>query len=555
LGPAFMKNPSDYNRWPHSIFFRACIAQAHAVNDARIAPALARHYLSNTSPHSGYREICNIEAILWAYEQTGNEHLLEHASNAFIEYNRIFPKSDTSLKSLFSDRVAHEHGVTFNETAKLGALLYLFTGNETYLQASINAYRKIDRDQMLVDGVCSSTEGLRGKDPLDSHETCDIADYTWSVGYLLMATGSAEYADKIERACLNAAPGAVTSDFKALQYFSCPNQVIATTTSNHNFLFHGFDWMSYQSDPTVQCCAGEVNRVMPNYTARLWMTTRNDGLVAALYAPCQVTAKVGSHQQEVTISEETTYPFSEKIDFVIHCVQSVTFPLTVRIPGWCQSGCLMVNSELLPNKLSPGTFFTITRPFNNGDRVTLLLPMQFKTQHWPHGGISIERGPLVYSLKIEEDWQEVTEETHHLPGFPAWNLYPASRWNYALDLDEAALDQDIVIIEHDYSDNPWNIQSAPIELHVPARRVLGWSLVRKKEIKSQYLGPEGFKVYPITGNFVFTPQIPSPQSLPHRLGKKVEKITLVPYGCTKLRITVFPNARVGKVPIEKEPHD
>ena len=37
---------------------------------------------------------------------------------------------------------------------------------------------------LLVDGVCSSTEDLRGKDPLDSHETCDIADpyqvITWT---------------------------------------------------------------------------------------------------------------------------------------------------------------------------------------------------------------------------------------------------------------------------------------------------------------------------------------------------------------------------------------
>ena len=244
LGPAFMKPATEYNRWPHSIFFRALMAHASASGDVRIVPALQQHYLSNSSPHSGYREVCNIEAMLWTYQQSGDERLLDQAVHAFQEYNRIYPKSDTSLASLFSDSIPSEHGVTYNETAKLGAILYLYTGNETYLQASINAYRKIDHHHMLVDGINSSTEGLRGKDPLDSHETCDIADYTWSAGYLMMATGSAEYADKIERACFNAAPGAVTRDFKAMQYFSCPNQVIATTTSNHNIFFRGFDWMS-----------------------------------------------------------------------------------------------------------------------------------------------------------------------------------------------------------------------------------------------------------------------------------------------------------------------
>ena len=77
------------------------------------------------------------------------------------------------------------HGVTFNETAKLAAVLYLYTGKKEYLEAVENAYRKVDENYMLVDGVNSSTEGMRGNDPLESHETCDIADYTWSIGYLL----------------------------------------------------------------------------------------------------------------------------------------------------------------------------------------------------------------------------------------------------------------------------------------------------------------------------------------------------------------------------------
>lgn len=543
LGPAFMKNPTEYNRWPHNIFFRACMAYASASGDMRVVPSLLRHYLSNSSPHFGFREVCNIEAMLWTYEQSGDARLLDQAIHAYQEYNRTYPKSDTSLNRLFSDRIASEHGVTYNETAKLGAILYIYTGNETYLQASINAYRKIDQHHMLVDGVNSSTEGLRGKDPLDSHETCDIADYTWSAGYLLIATGSAEYADKIERACFNAAPGAVTRDFKAMQYFSCPNQVIATTNSNHNSFFRGFDWMSYQPDPNVQCCVGELNRIMPNYTARMWMVDNAGGLVAALYGPSQMTAEVGSPRQSITIVEETNYPFSDKIDFVIHTSAPVHFPLSLRIPGWCQSARLLVNGESVAGNLRSSSFFTLTRLFKDGDQITLLLPMQIKTSRWPHGGISVERGPLVYALKIEEDWRIVKEETHHLPGFPAYNLYPASAWNYALDLDETEPQKDVEIIYHTFTDDPWNLQSAPIELRVPARRVLRWKLSKHHTIHSFYQGPEGLKNYKLKGDFTFTPQLPAAKSLAQRLGKKIVQITLVPYGCTKLRLTIFPYVR------------
>ena len=236
-----------------------------------------------------------------------------------------------------SDNRATVHGVTFNEIAKLGAIIYMHTGERRYLDATVNAYRKLDRDQMLIDGIPSCMEDLAGKDPLDGHETCDIADYTWSVGYLLMATGKAEYADKIERACFNAAPGAVTSDFRALQYFSYPNQVLATSTSNHTLFFRGYPWMSYRPNPGTECCAGNVHRVMPNFAARMWLRDKQGGVVAALYGPGAFVGNVGQPAQTVTISEETDYPFGETITFTIHTPAAVEFPFSFRIPEWCST--------------------------------------------------------------------------------------------------------------------------------------------------------------------------------------------------------------------------
>jgi DUF1680 family protein len=311
LGPAFMKQPipgerwGTNNRWPHTIFFRALIAYDQYLGGDQVTQAVRRHYLSETDPHSNGRDITNVETMLWAFDRTGDERLLELAQRAFIEYNLVKPLPDTSLAELLSDKRASVHGVTFNEIGKLGAVLYRYTGNQMYLDSTVNAYRKIDLDQMLVDGVNSSTEALRGKDPLDSHETCDIADYTWGVGYLLLALGAGDYADKIERACFNAAPGAVRSDFKGLQYFSCPNQVVATRASNHNKYFHGSSWMSYRPNPGTECCPGEVNRIMPNYIARMWLSDGQGGLAAALYGPSQVTTRLGAAAQEVTSSRRS----------------------------------------------------------------------------------------------------------------------------------------------------------------------------------------------------------------------------------------------------------
>lgn len=609
LGPKFMKAPAMWNRWPHSIFFRAVAAYYLATGDERILPALTRHYLSESSSHSSGREVCNVEMILWTYERTGDSRLLEHVLKAFAEFNQT-PSDDPHIgdstqEALLSDRRASIHGVTFNEIAKLGAILYRYTGDPDQLKAAVNGYRKLDRDQMLVDGVPSSTEALQGKDPLDSHETCDIADYTWSAGHLLLTTGLAEYADKIERACFNAAPGAVRKDFKALQYFSCPNQVIADATSNHNLFMRGRMWMAYRPNPEVECCPGEVNRVMPNYAARMWLEcpggqgiptdylhhlaislwpknkkkrlsraslpvealqrlrrstkveTSGYGLAAALYGPSRVTVKLGP-ETDVTIHEKTSYPFSDRIVFEIDASQPVEFTLWLRIPGWCRAAHLKVGGQPYTGELRAGSFIPVQKIFNPGDRVELLLPMEIRLRRWAKGGVSVERGPLVYALGIEEDWQVDSSDPRQTEDFPAWNLYPASRWNYALVVagnqragrdgpDGGLLPEDVhlsevEVIEKGPMDDPWSLADAPVELLVKARRVKGWEMSKRKVIESLRWWDEGFMVKQAHGNFSLTPQLPDPGTLPGRLGLREEWVRLVPYGCTHLRISIFPQA-------------
>ena len=536
LGPKHLKEAKHWNRWSHAVFFRALMAYYSATNDRRVLKALTKHYLSKSSEHCNGRDICNIEIMLWVYSKTGGKRLLNEAERAYDKYNQQCDNDDTTMANMLSGKRASEHGVTYNEIAKLGAILYMYTGKKKYLVATENAYRKIDRYHMLIDGVCSSSEHLKGKDALDSHETCDIADYTWSVGYLLCATGRAEYADKIERACFNAAPGAVTEDFKALQYFSCPNQVIADKSSNHNIYERGNAAMSYRPNPYTQCCPGEVHRIMPNFAARMWLKDADNTIVASLYGPSEITVKLGG--KKVVIVEETDYPFNEQIDFKIkiHTKWAVSFTLGLRIPGWCRKAQVLVNGKQRRGKLEAGSFIKIRRNFKHNDRVSLILPMELKMSYWPGGGVALERGPLVYALGIKEDRKIDKQDRRSSEKFPAWNMYPASRWNYALDIDRHNL-KEVEVVRGPVSADPWRVESTPIQLRVQARRVRNWKIVRKKQIASE-ITPG--KVEKLSGDFAFTPALPEPGTLTKRLGKKTETITLVPYGCTNLRVAIFP---------------
>jgi hypothetical protein len=188
-------------------------------------------------------------------------------------------------------------------------------------------------------------------------------------------------------------------------------------------------------------------------------------------------------------------------------------------------------------------FIKIERKFSHNDNIHLRLPMEVGISHWPRGGLGIEYGPLVYSLRIEEDWH-VVQDPKSSPDFPAWDLHATSPWNYALVLDERQPCKDVELISRPLTSDPWNIHNAPIELRVLARRVSGWSLDERTTIIDHTYTGKGkgkSKKGLINGNFIFTPQLPDPETLNMRLSENPERITLVPYGCSKLRITIFPH--------------
>jgi hypothetical protein len=497
LGPDHI---GDTN-WPHAVVFRALMAAYAAHPDEVIPTALQRHYLTRSEGFGVGRDVCNVEEMLWTYAHTDDARLLTIARRTYDNFNAKHPPS--GFDELKGDQKIVEHGVTFNETAKLPAILYLYTGDKSLLDATVNAYHKIDRDHMLASGLHTAEEKLDGQNPWDYTETCDVSDYTWSVGYVLMATGDATWADHIEKAIFNAGLGCITKDFKAHQYFSSPNQVIAIDGICKRY---NPNRLTYRPLHDVECCSGNVQRFLPNFALRQWMRTTEGGVVAALYGPSQFVANIGG--ANITIDEKTEYPFSETIQFIVHTSKPVTFPLVLRVPGWTSSPELLINNKPDASLSALGSFTTLQRTFNDGDTIELRLPMQVRIHPWANGTASIERGPLTYSLKIAE--QNLPVKTSN-DGFPVMNKRPASPWNYALAVPDAS---DVKVVATETQGCPWDIGNSPIELKAPARQIENWKLA------SNDANP-GFERKP-------------------DLSPETETITLVPYGSTCLRLTVFP---------------
>lgn len=544
IGPMYLRDAKDPKvsdfapnemRWPHHVFFRALTAHAEATGDKSVAVAMRRHYLGDDPAmyEGSSRNLVNIEEMLWTYLHTGDPALLAMSQKIWDSFVFRFPPGDRVSGDLHPERVLartriRAHGVSYAERSKLPAILYMHTGDKKYLHYAVAAQERIFTHHMLIDGIPSCAEEFSGIEALNAHETCDITDLSWSWGYLLMATGDGVWADRIERACLNAGFGAIKKDWKALQYFSSPNQVLATKDSSHVPYGYGslsLGWMAFRPSPghETACCTGNVHRLWPNFAIRMWMRDPHGGLAAAFYGPSSVRAEVGAERVPVEIHEETDYPFGEDIQLTIRSERAVSFPLSLRIPGWCKSPQLLLNGAPLTFPEVNNGFVRIERTYRPGDRITLKLPMHTKVSFWPqtwaYTGMGFEYGPLVYALRIDESWSSSVDPKYSTAELPEWEVTPASTWNYGMAITADA-EKDVlgkVRVERGaMTEDPW--VNPPVRLVVPMKVISKWQLRAENDRQR-------------------TPPLPGPEEKSER---EEVQVPLVPYGSTHVRVTIFP---------------
>ena len=160
--------------------------------------------------------------------------------------------------------------------------------------------------------------------------------------------------------------------------------------------------------PAIPAAPATCTRAGPNWFPISGMPPVEGGLAALVYAPCKIKASVAGGV-EISIREETQYPFEDKIRFHISTPEEVSFPLHLRIPRWCENPELHVNGKKLEFIVSEGMVI-VDRLWKDGDRVELELPAKVKLNRWVENSVSVERGPLVYALKIREEWTRGGEQ-------------------------------------------------------------------------------------------------------------------------------------------------
>ena len=408
-------------------------------------------------------------------------------------------------------RVFHEtHSVNLAMALKMPALDALFGGDPAGPAASRAGLEALMEHHGLANFVFSGDEHLNGRSPDVGAELCLVAEYMFSLETLLAVTGEAQYADLLEQVAFNAWPATFTGNMCAHQYVQQVNQV--EVSRKRRVWYDAYREANlFGLKPNFGCCAANMHQGWPKLLGSI-LLRHPRGIAAALYAPCSATIFVGD--VAVHLTEQTGYPFDETVcltfDRIACDAHSIACSLFLRIPAWAQSFELLVNRERL--RLAPESgFVELRRVFREGDTIQLYLPMSLRLSPEAEGGATLHRGPLLLALPIEAERRIVRGN----PPFADFELFPRSEWRFALV--ESELEQAQVTVRPP-GEQPFGEAAPPLIVSLRMARVPCWTKRRHSA------GP-----------------VPPPFAAEE---DAMESRSLVPYGCTLLRVAQFPLARL-----------
>ncbi len=537
FGPAIVENEHQDNKgktadlWPNMIMLWCLQSYYEYSNDSRVISFMTKYFKWQSNiPDNQLLEIYwensrggdNLYSIYWLYNRTQQPWLLELAKK--IHRN-------TANWSLVNN-LPNWHNVNVAQCFREPATYFMQAKDSGLLQATYNDFNLVRKLYGQVPGgMFGADENARKgfADPRQAVETCGMVEQMASDEILAGITGDPFWADHCEDVAFNTYPAAVMPDFKSLRYLTAPNLVVSDSKDHSPGLQNNGPFLM-MNPFSSRCCQHNHAQGWPYYAEHLWMATPDNGLVAMLYNSCTVTAKVGSGA-EVSLQEETHYPFDEEIKIKVSTSKTAAFPLYLRIPEWCTGAKISVNGKLLAHTNKPSTYSKIDRAWKNGDVVKIQFPKKLEIDTWKHNknSVSINYGPLTFSLKIKEDyrkmdskasaigdskWQSDVDESQ----WPSFEIFPLSAWNYGLPQSSTSNPVDkfkIVQKQWPADDFPFSQQSVPIQIETIGRRIPAWGI-------DKYGLADTLPASPVSVN---TP---------------LEAITLIPMGAARLRIASFP---------------
>ena len=541
--------------WPNMIMLYCLQSYYEYSNDQRVIDLMTNYFkfqlnieenelLSYKHYWHRIRGGDNLHSVIWLYNRTGEKWLLELAEKIYGR-TASWTSRGHDLKDIESSKDKRDgveypewftdiidwHNVNIAQGFRAPAQYYLLNGDEKYLNATYENFNIVrEYFGQVPGGMFGGDENSRPgyDDPRQGIELCGVVEQMNSDEHLLRITGDIFWADHLEDIAFNSYPATVSPDFKAVRYITSPNMVISDSESHGPGIANWMPSFLNFNPFSSRCCQHNHTQGWPYFTENLWMASPDNGLAAVVYAPSIVNAKVGDGT-EISIKNKTKYPFDDNLLFELKLNKSDVFPLYFRIPSWAKNSEIFVNGKKIITKAEKGKYLRINRRWSNGDLVNLNLPKKLNLRTWEknHNSVSINYGPLTFSLKIKENyvnkpsdksaifdskWQSDVDKDN----WPTYEIYPGSAWNYGLIIGDS-INKYFEVVEKKWPKNnfPFTQQDSPIVIKAKGKKIKNWKIDETG----------------LAGELMDSPV---------KSDELTESIELIPMGAARLRISSFP---------------
>ena len=521
-----------YDLWAILLVNKALVQHHEATGDARVLEAVRA---SLRTLHEGvartplfdwgrFRWFEGLVPAFYVHERTGEPWLVELARTLRVQgvdYEALYRTEDVTLptprRGLWKWT---KHVVNTAMATKAAALSWRLDGKASDRDFATRMLEILDRHHGQVTGMFSGDECLAGRSPLQGTELCAVVEFLYSLETLFSVFGDPAFAERLERVAWNALPATIAPDMWSHQYDQQVNQAQCTVNPDHLWTTNGPESNVFGLEPNYGCCTSNLHQGWPKLAAHLWMRTKDEGLVAVVYAPCRVS--FAARGVPVTVTVATDYPFRETVDVTVEPRQAAAFPIVLRVPAWAEGATLRIGAGA-EQPLRPGTLHRVAREWSGATTLALRFPMRPKLSRRYNEAVAIERGPFVYSLAIGEQWTRINADKPHreLP-HGDFEVRPTTAWNYGLVLDAARLESEVTFEERPVGERPFAPEGAGVVARAKGRRIEGWKLVNGWAGEISRADPAWAR----------------PQS--RELLGPLEEVRLLPYGCTNIRVTEFP---------------
>ncbi|MFG2129452.1 beta-L-arabinofuranosidase domain-containing protein [Streptomyces sp. NPDC048751] len=250
--------------------------------------------------------------------------------------------------------------------------LYDATGEQRYLTAAKNFWGMVVPHRMYGIGGTSTAEFWKARDVVagtisaTTAETCCAYNLLKLSRMLFFHDQNPAYMDYYERALYNQVLGSKQDKADAekplVTYF------IGLTPG------HVRDYTPKQG---TTCCEGTGMESATKYQDSVYFKAADGStLYVNLYSPSTLTWA----EKGVTVTQTTDYPREQGTTLTVRG-RTGTFALRLRVPSWATAGFrVTVNGRTVDGTPRPGSYFTVSRKWRDGDTVRVAVPFRLRVE-------------------------------------------------------------------------------------------------------------------------------------------------------------------------------